>query len=60
MSRRLGNHRVRPALSTAARAKAEILSKRARLEQARRIGAAAVEIEKLETDLAWLIANSLR
>lgn len=58
MSARLGNHRVRPARSTANRAKASIKTLQAKLRDAQRIGATATAA-KLETELAWLIANSL-
>ena len=54
----LGYHRVRPALSTAARAKASLKSLEARLADARRLGATA-QIEKLEREIAWLTVNSL-
>lgn len=55
---RLGNHRVRPALSSAAKAKAEILAIEAKLAAARRAGD-AVAISRLETARAWAVANSL-
>lgn len=58
MSARLGNHRLRPALSNAARAKASIKVLQSKLADARRIGAGAL-VAKLETELAWAIANSL-
>lgn len=57
-SPRLGNHRVRPALSNAAKAKAEILAIEAKLAAARRAGDAA-EINRLETARAWAVANSI-
>lgn len=58
MSARLGNHQLRPALSNAGRAKASIKVLQAKLADARRIGAVAL-VTKLETELAWAIANSL-
>ena len=57
-ARHLGNHRVRPALSNAARAKASIKTLQLKLADAKRFGSAAT-VEKIETELAWLIANSL-
>lgn len=59
MNRRLGNHRLRPALSNAARAKGSIKMLESKLADARRIGAVAL-VAKLETELAWAIANSLQ
>lgn len=58
MSRRFGNHRLRPALSMAARAKGSIKALEAKLAEARRRGAAD-QVAKLENELAWAIANSL-
>lgn len=58
MSRRLGNHRVRPALSPATRAKAQIAAIEAKLVAARRAGDAAA-VERLEKDRAWAVVNSL-
>lgn len=48
---------MRPALSNAAKAKAEILALEAKLAAARRAGDAA-EINRLETARAWAVANS--
>ena len=58
MSRRLGNHRVRPSLSNAAKAKAEIKSLEARRAAAIRKGDMVVS-EKLRSEIAWLTVNSL-
>lgn len=59
MSRRLGNHRTRPALSEAAKAKPKIeaLYWQIRAAKARND---LPTVEKLETEQAWLIANSLK
>ena len=58
MSRRLGNHRARPALSEATRAKASLKTLGARLKDAERIGNHALA-EKLRSEIAWLTVNSL-
>lgn len=56
---RLGNHRSRPALSEAAKAKPQIeaLYWKIRAAKARND---LPTVEKLEAERAWLIANSLR
>lgn len=58
MARRLGNHRVRPALSPATKAKAEIQAIEAKLAAARRAGDAAA-VARLEEQRAWAVVNSL-
>lgn len=58
MIARLGNHRLRPALSNAGRAKASIKTLEAKLRDAKRFGSPAM-VEKLEKELAWTIANSV-
>ena len=59
MSRRLGNHRVRPARSEANRARPQI----ERIERELKAAYArhdAQAIARLETERAWAIGNSLR
>ncbi|MEO6001526.1 MAG: hypothetical protein ABIZ04_20905 [Opitutus sp.] len=66
MSRRLGLHRVRPALSEAAKAKPQIEAIEAKIRALNRDGIAgpraycAAQIERLEAERAWLVMNSMR
>lgn len=55
---RIGNHRLRPELSNATRAKASIKTLEAKLKDAQRIGNAAL-VEKIRGEIAYLTINSL-
>lgn len=58
MSRRLGNHRVRPARSEANRARFGIDRLKAELAAAQRSGNTAA-VSVLENQIAWAVVNSL-
>ena len=66
MSRRLGNHRTRPALSEAAKAKPQIEAIEAKIRSYKRYAIAGprgfckAQIERLEAERAWLVMNSMR
>lgn len=51
-------HRLRPQLSAATRAKAQIVALTARIDAARKRGDHA-EVQKLEDERAWLTVNSI-
>lgn len=59
MSRRIGNHRIRPALSNAARAKAQLKHLKFQIRAAVRKGDLSTAAS-LTSEHAWTLANSLK